>query len=112
MGQGGSYDLSESLTNALNTTNESTGITVIGASEGDAVKSWVANGNTTQLNAQVALVSDKGYGVSSKNGNNGNQPDAIEGNESILFDLGVNATSVKFNINTSLFDSNQTLTGQ
>ena len=134
--QGGSYDLSESLTNALNTTDESdlginvstdnaqlsindvdpkrngvgsTDITVIGASEGDAVKSWVANGNTAQLNAQVALVSDKGYGVSNKNGNNGGQTSAIEGNESILFGLG-KASSADFTI--SSFNSSQTLTGQ
>ena len=65
-------------------------ITVIGGSEGDAVKSWVKNGNTAQLNAQVVDVSGKGYGVSNKNGNNGNQTSAIEGNESILFDLGIN----------------------
>ncbi len=134
--QGDSDDLSESLTNALNTADKSdlgakvstdngqlsindvdpkrngvglNDIAVIGASEGDAVKSWVTNGNTAQLNAQVVVVSGKGYGVSNKNGNNGGQTSAIEGNESILFGLG-EASNVDFTI--SSFDSSQTLTGQ
>ena len=90
----GFLNTSESLTDALNMADESdlgtkvstdnvqlsindldtkingvglNDITVIGGSEGDAVKSWVKNGNTAQLNAQVVDVSGKGYGVSNKN---------------------------------------------
>ena len=102
--QGNSFNATESSTNALNPT----GITVIGASEGDAVKSWVNTGKTNSLNAKIDYT-DKGYGVSNKNGNNGGQTSAIEGNESILFGLG-EVSSADFTI--SPFDSSQTLTGQ
>jgi VCBS repeat-containing protein len=84
-------------------------ISVLGATEGDASNSWVNAGNTNSLNAQIDYT-DKGYGVSNKNGNNGNQTSALEGNESILFDLGAEVSNANFKI--TLLDSSQTLTGQ
>ena len=84
-------------------------ISVLGATEGDASNSWVNAGNTNSLNAQIDYT-DKGYGVSNKNGNHGNQTSAIEGNESILFDLGAEVSNANFKI--TLLDSSQTLTGQ
>ncbi len=84
------------------------GTSVLGATEGDA-NGWVSTGKTNSLNAQIDYT-DKGYGVSNKNGNNGNQTSALEGNESILFDLGAEVSNANFKI--TLLDSSQTLTGQ
>ena len=71
--------------------------TVLGAYEGEGYNSWENNGDLDSANASFEKY-PLGYGVVENNdnqGNQGNQGNEIDNNESILFDLGRDVSSLK-----------------
>ncbi|MDR9498272.1 MAG: DUF5801 repeats-in-toxin domain-containing protein [Hydrogenovibrio sp.] len=79
-------------------------MTTAHAYEGDGYESWQNNGNTQSSQAQSEYLTDQGYGVSNKNGNNGNQTTAIEENESLRIDLPSGATKARFEVNGTVHE--------
>ncbi|WP_235584740.1 Ig-like domain-containing protein [Thiomicrospira sp. WB1] len=71
------------------------------AYEGNGFSSWVSNGNTQSSQAKTSLEeidSETWMGVSNKNKNKGGQDSSIEGNESLLIDLGKNVSEISFEV--------------